>query len=681
MGYYSGHEIVIASTNESTLKLALEDLKEKNYEFSDYHIKKVGDYYICVQRVETSMRFEWLIELVDDLPQKYGCKIEIFTESQEVAYFGHYYYDGKMEWPIRESNDFVLFCHDLCDDNNLNYLLSIKPFISDVSARAAKLFASECELCEKWCSFYPITLGDNEYWQYIGKGYANTEKYIDLSEYEKKLNPEEENSVEKNEANKGKMIRSLDSYGEETIDEYDDNGILIHHKNSWKESWWNGKGQLVHKKTLGREVFYEYDDTGRLIREFYPEGYEITYEYNSEGLLVEEKDSEGHRIIYSYVNGKQESKTCFNPNGQVVYEKSSYGCEYWYGYDEKGQVIFEADSSGYPEGSGTRYNSDGKEIMSFSGSYGYSLLSFLDSKDRVIYKSYPNDDYWVHVYDDKYRLEYEIHDCGKTIRDYDGYHLDVKEQDFDPSSIYDKDGKLLYSYDETNKEHKWFEDDCIYVCRQLSEKESEWLEYDSNYNLVRKIIFSNKSEWVRDLYYHEYDNKNNLVHLIEGAGNQEWRDYDESGRLIHSKDIWGKETIFEYDDNNTLIHKSEMICGQVWNDYVYNKSEKLLSFKSIWGEEGIYICDDENILKSGNLPTQIYNYCPNKVLKSLFSKDQYGKVNKYEYDEDCGYKKYEQNDDGEFVLIDQGKCVDNDYDEDEDEAVIIDSDPFVDFEL
>ena len=349
-----------------------------------------------------------------------------------------------------------------------------------------------------------------------------------------------------------------------------------------------------------------------------------------------------------------------------MYEKSCYGCEHWYGYDEKGQVIFEADSSGYPEGIGTRYNSDGKEIMSFCGSYGSSLLSFLDSKGRTIYLTRCNNENERYVFDDKSYLKYEMLDFDKEIRikDYEGGYVDKTGHAFDDSSIHDKDGKLLYSYEDINKEHKWFEDDCIYVCRHLSEEESEWLEYDENDNLVRKIIFSNKSEWVGDLYYHEYDNKNNLVHLIEGAGNQEWRDYDESGRLIHSKDIWGKETIFEYDDNNTLIHKSEMICGQVWNDYVYNESEKLLSFKSIWGEEGIYICDDENILKNDNLPTATHGYYYDKELKILFSKDKCGKETKYEYDEEGGCKEYEQNDDGEFVLIDQGKCVDNDYDVD-----------------
>ena len=197
------------------------------------------------------------------------------------------------------------------------------------------------------------------------------------------------------------------------------------------------------------------------------------------------------------------------------------------------------------------------------------------------------------------------------------------------------------------------------------------MEDDANDNLVRRIVFS--TDEFKE-YYYEYDNKNNLVHLIRKKGHQEWRDYDERGRLIHSNDIWGKETIFEYDDNNIPIHRSEMIGGQVWNDYVYSDNEKLLSFKNFLGEEGTYICNDENILKSDNLPTKTHGHYSDKELKILFSRDQCGKETKYEYDEEGGYKVFEQNANGEFVLV---LSVSH-----EDEAIITDdSYPFVVLEL
>ena len=551
-----------------------------------------------------------------------------------------------MEEPIYESNELNLFYHE---DDDLSFLLSTKPFISDVSAQAAKIFSFSYDLYEKWCGFYPLTLGYCIYWHYIGRGYANTEKYIDLSECYKKFNSKEEMSVEKNEVNKGKVIRSLDSYGKETIDEYDDNGILIHHKDNCEESWWDGKGHLIHTKTKYLETFYEYDDTGRLIREFYPEGYEITYEFNPEGLLIEEKDSEGHRVINTYVNGVLTEKTCFNPDGQIVYHRTLFGSEYWTGYDDKGQVIYEVVEDG---GEQRRYNSKGNDV--FYLSYSSFAFKFYDSKDRVIYAVGSNIHNFGKVYDEKDRLEYEIDDCSKTVRDYDGHHLDVKEQDLDPYSICDRDGNPLYSYDKTKKEHKWFDDGNTYICRKLSEDEwdyeYEWLEYDANDNLVRRIVFS--TDEFKE-YYYEYDNKNNLVHLIREKGHQEWRDYDERGRLIHSKDIWGKETIFEYDNNNIPIHRSEMIGGQVWNDYIYSENEKLLIFKDIWGEERTFMCNEKNILISDDLRTQVqhYDYYYYKDLKILFSRDRYGKVNKYEYDENGERKEYVLNEDGNYEFV------------------------------
>ena len=531
MSYYTGYEIVIASDNESTLQQVLKDLREYFHEFdNDAGIKKVGDYYIDRILEETTYSVEYVTNYTKKLVDKYGCKIEVLAESREVAYFWHFYYDGKTDELEYDVNELCLFTHE---DDDLDFFLSVKPFLSDVSAQAAKVLSVKYDLCEKWCGFYPLTLGDCEYWHYIGSGYANTKKYIDLSEYEKKLNPEDENSVENNEANKGKVIRSLDSYGEETIDEYDDNGILIHHKDNYEESWWDGKGQLVHTKKWGWEVFYEYDGNGRLQREYYTGGYEITYEYNSEGLLVEEKDSEGHRVINTYVNGVLTEKTCFNPDGQIVYERTQYG-EYWNGYDDKGQVIYKAD---YDGGEQRRYNSKGNEV--FNLSYSSFAFEFYDSKDRVIYTSCPNDDYWVHVYDDKDRLEYQMNDYRKTIRDYDGHHLVEKEQNFDPSSVCDRDGNPLYSYDKTKKEHKWFDDGNTYICRKLSEDEwdyeYEWLEYDAKNNLVRKIIFSIENKRGINYYYREYDSRNNLIHAIYQSGDQEWCEYDENGSLIYRR--------------------------------------------------------------------------------------------------------------------------------------------------
>ena len=147
MSYYTGYEIVIASDNESTVQQALEELRDKLYIYDDGDIKKIGDNYLVIIHEETEYQFDYVTNYTKELVEKYGCKIEVFAESREAAYFWHFYYDGKMEEPIYESNELNLFYHE---DDDLSFLLSTKPFISDVSAQAAKIFSFSYDLLPKF---------------------------------------------------------------------------------------------------------------------------------------------------------------------------------------------------------------------------------------------------------------------------------------------------------------------------------------------------------------------------------------------------------------------------------------------------------------------------------------------------------------------------------------------------
>ena len=65
------------------------------------------------------------------------------------------------------------------------------------------------------------------------------------------------------------------------------------------------------------------------------------------------------------------------------------------------------------------------------------------------------------------------------------------------------------------------------------------------------------------------------------------------------------------------------------------------------------MCNEKNILISDDLRTQVqhYDYYSYKDLKILFSRDQYGKVNKYEYDENGERKEYVLNEDGNYEFV------------------------------
>ena len=548
-----GIEIIITSEDERTIREYLNELwikREWNSSKEDLNdrIRRVGDSYI-VQFHETIDEDQVRIIhfYANILLERYCCKIQIITVNPKTKKAECFFSDGKKENLVHD--EYWIIPIGTNNSSVFDYDFYTTPFISKISKQAAKVFSYKPELFEKWCGIHSSRLDSNDI-LFIGKSKLR-KNFIDLDEYHKLLRCQDNNSGDGIHTANGK-----------SMEEYNDNGILIHQKNSDEESWWDEKGQLIHTKTKYLETFYEYDDKGRLIREFYPEGYEIKYEYNRKGLLVEEKDSEGHRVINTYVNGVLTHKTCFNPKGQTVYSNTDDESESWYGYDDNGQVVYEvdpyfkdnfldmdpdADSSvlGYKQ---RRYDSKGKVVFEYYSSCSYySSYSdccnffFYDSKDRVIYTSCPNDDYWVHVYDDKDRLEYQMNDYRKTIRDYDGHHLDEKEQDFDPSSVCDRDGNLLYSYEKTKKEHKWFDDGNTYICRKLSEDELdykyEWLEYDANNNLVRKIDFLIENKRGFYYYYNEYDSRNNLIHSISRFGDQEWCEYDENGSLIHRRDL------------------------------------------------------------------------------------------------------------------------------------------------
>lgn len=101
-----------------------------------------------------------------------------------------------------------------------------------------------------------------------------------------------------------------------SISEYDNNGNLIHYKNSngyeyWKE--YDSNGNLIHSKySDGYEEWNEYDSNGNLIHSQNSHGLEKWYEYDSNGNLIHYKDSNGEEYWHEYTywkNGKVKTKT------------------------------------------------------------------------------------------------------------------------------------------------------------------------------------------------------------------------------------------------------------------------------------------------------------------------------------------------------------------------------------
>lgn len=457
MSCYMSFELVIKSDKKETLVNAIKDFSKRNFMVDNIGtIKYVGNSYILKQ--DNTSSYHGFNELCIDakkIAKKYNCQIEIITESIEGEFSGHFYHDGKKS--ICKGGSQRVY------GNVIEYYLTIdgyySPFISILSKEAASAFCVNPSLLKKWFGFHSFTLDEDEEYYYIGRGYENTDRCIDLSVYDKSeggynvkekrvLNDgkivltydfddnetlyeyddngklihkkdhieetwydynsegnlvEERNSwngktlysydnqgnviheeeyapeillddfdmfdenieealTESGNSNSeiylfqetwykyntnGKLIEKRDSCGEIEMYSYDDNGTLVYFKNNWGESWWNSKGELTHKiwidahnNVIKGEVFYEYDDEGKLLRERYSGGYEIWYEYKK-GRLFKERDSEGNKVFHFYDdNGNQCRKICSNPKDQIIYDTDFKKKEIWYGYDDKGEQTY-----------------------------------------------------------------------------------------------------------------------------------------------------------------------------------------------------------------------------------------------------------------------------------------------------------------------------------------------------
>ena len=319
-----------------------------------------------------------------------------------------------------------------------------------------------------------------------------------------------------------------------------------------------------------KDTIKEFDKEGRLLKEHYTEEYYICYKYNSEGQLIEESDSEGRKAIYSYDNnGKLSEKTCFNPKGLIVYlyETDSYNGKYehWYGYDSNGNEIVSwflvHTENGYYMKDVNGYDSNGNLVMHYNDIT--SSFYFYDSNNRLIFRDEDQSDE-RYIYNDTNRLIYERSEDQENVVTMTGFlksYVKMVPDKKPHAPVYDSDGKLLYSYDEEKKEEKWFYDDRVYVRKIISEendsrnlkneREYELCEYDANNTQVRKIVIKCNNHYDAH-FYCEYDHNNNLIHEISIGDIYEyydkWNEYDENGRLIHTKYTDGREIKYEYDE-------------------------------------------------------------------------------------------------------------------------------------
>lgn len=132
-------------------------------------------------------------------------------------------------------------------------------------------------------------------------------------------------------------------------------------------------------------------------------------------------------------------------------------------------------------------------------------------------------------------------------------------------------------------------------------------DYDENQNMVR--------EWSESYFCeYEYDEAGRVIHSKDSKGVEEWFQYDKNGKILSYKDASGKTSTYTYDKKGNLSKISS--SDDSWTKYKYNKQGKVS-----------YIQDSQ-----GNCMEYEYN---DKGLER-YSRESSGKCmwTEYEYDAD-----------------------------------------------
>lgn len=338
----------------------------------------------------------------------------------------------------------------------------------------------------------------------------------------------------------------------------------------------------------------EYDGSGRVTRQIFPDGGEITVQYYDIGRRAIATHQNGSQTVYEhdekfrstvsrYTSGYEEFT--YNDTNDRTSHRDKNGNITSYEYDDKGNVIVEKTPTG--------------DVIKATYSESGMLLS-VEVNGKVVAQN---------EYDDKDNLVSSSDALGRTIGyEYNEYKLPVKIINPDGTSIslsYDDRGNIDEIIDELGNTNKYSYDDLNRVTSTV----------DANGNLEKFA----------------YNARNELTESINPLGDARTFEYNESGKLTHVVDYDGNEEFTEYNELNKVSAYVDKDGSRT--EYYYNEMWQIDQIKDPTGANILCLYDAEGNLTNvvdASYSTIRYSYdsCGN-ITKV---RDQEGYVTKYAYD-------------------------------------------------
>ncbi len=395
---------------------------------------------------------------------------------------------------------------------------------------------------------------------------------------------------------------------------------------------YDGSGRLIKETDgLGHEMSYTYDASGNRLTQSTtrttPNGVETlttTYEYDKLGRLLKttDPDTTFTRTVYDEVGRQKESH---DKLGRVTK----------YEYDDMGRLVL----STYPDltTEQTTYDGEGHRLT-FKNRAGRVTKFTYDKLGRRTKTTYPDETFTENVYDSAGRLK-ETKDArgNTTFYGYDaaGRRTSVKvplgggafaETVF----TYDANGNqktvrdanlhaVTYEYDEHNRQTKTILPDGTYtetiydmLGRRQAERDQAGKLTKFDYDCLGRLTTVTQSNEGVDLVTHyEYDEVGNRILQRDANGHETRFEYDELGRETARTLPDGKTETKTYWPTGSLKTRTDFM-GRT-TSYEYDENERLTT----------------QIYPAGTLPAVSFTYTPTGQRKTVTVA---GATTQYEYD-------------------------------------------------
>jgi RHS repeat-associated protein len=393
---------------------------------------------------------------------------------------------------------------------------------------------------------------------------------------------------------------------------------------------------------------YEYDEFGRVVKEFDAYGREYRFEYDLENLRIGMTDPEGgvftvslysNGAIHSFSDPMQNVETySYNDFNELMEFGNLNGEVFRFSYDDEGRLssykdpldrIFRIiyDSNGNVK----EFRLSDSEPFSFDyderGNLSEISMTLSGSRDVNFRMKYDEMGNLKSVVDfDNTTAEYRYDFYGRLTSVFFPFNGDTNTSPRQ-SYAYDDRGRLARSEDSLGRPIQYIWNDANRLAKVIRADQSERSYF---YDMVGNLVEYRDGNGNSSLF--RFDRMSRMTNYIDAVGRRFRFQYDFFGNIVHADMPDGTQNDFEYDPDGRLIRSTDAlgVSSQLEYDHLDNVTE----FVNPNGHRYTFAYDSGQNLIRMNAPNgAVLNYSYDAFGRLIRYSDAEGNRYEYAYDE------------------------------------------------